>query len=210
MKYLHFFILFVFLSSPGFSQMSAPVEYGIVQDSSIRAFPKPKRGIYQNFGELKNNEPSIQTDFRESSRQGSIVKHQIRIGKKRVKNAYAFSDGKSIYINARYYNREVYYVKLEVSGRYALIREGGSGSYGPDASIGIGPIPGLEDQDFRAYVLDMETGFIEELTRKRMKRILAEDQELLRAYTQENKLASFEVLEKYIQAYNEKTFYLNQ
>lgn len=205
MKYILFCIV-LFLYFPALSQITPQVEYGAIEESDILDAPQPKRGIYQNFQELKSNSPSITEGFKESSRSGAIMTYQIRQGKKKVKKAYGFSDGQSVYINARNYNGGTYYVKLEILGRYSLFREQGGSGIGIGGAIGIGPVAigSGGGNRIRPYILDMQNGIIELLDRKQMQLILAKDRELSQAYANEKRRTSFAVMAKYIQAFNEK------
>ncbi len=209
LTYLFFVISILFINGePLFAQIESDVVYGGGEERPSLTNSLPQRGIYQSFQDLKKNNPSIQQPFQEQSRSGRVITYRIRYeaNNKREKNAYGFSDGQSIYVNARNYGGGNYYVKSETRGRFLFFRDEGGSGIGLGGGIGIGPVAigtGSGNR-IRAYVLDMKNGTIERLNAKQMKIILSSDSALLRDFEEEKQKNNPAVLFKYIHLYNEK------
>ena len=205
--------LIIFIS--GFqlkAQIETDVAYGADNNQPKDLFKTTvlQKGIYHNFNELKKNDPTGLKDFQSKSRSGIVPTYEIRGGakNKKIKKAYGFSDGQSVFINANNYGRGNYYVRVELIGPYLFFRDQGGGSgIGLGGAIAVGPVAigtGGGGNNVRPFVLDMNTGVITQLKPKTLRAILAKDKELLRAYEGEKQRNNIQTIYEYIRLYNEK------
>lgn len=205
-----FVFIFLFFSTQLWAQIESDVAYGSDENQPKDLFKakQPQRGIYYNFNELKTNTPSGTSEFQENSVSGPVITYQIKGGEKnkRIKDAFGFSDGQSIYVNANTYGNGNYYVKVELVGRYLFFRDQGGSNIGLGGAIAIGPVAiGTGGgNSIKAYILDMENGTVETLNAKTLRLILSRDRELSQAFEQEKQRNNVGVLYEYIKRYNEK------
>jgi hypothetical protein len=109
MKWL---VLTCFLLSPLF---------GVSQDSvtnNILTTKKFRRGIYASFKELKENNPSIITEFKVEADSSKFDRYNLYSSTdKKIKKVYGFCDGEYLYLNAKTYGQGNYFVRILVLGK---------------------------------------------------------------------------------------------
>lgn len=146
-----------------------------------------KPGIYNNFDEMKYNNPSTPLEHKILSRSvkiggTSLIFYQLKSNRKisTSRNYYGFSDGKNIFIRQKESaGLKSEFVKIDIFGNYGLFE---------DISVvatGTVAIPFLTHN-----ILDMNTGNIKRLDRKYVRDFIADDKELLEAFDNESNKAT--------------------
>lgn len=142
-----------------------------------------KPGVYNNFEEMKYNNPSAPLEHKIISRSvkmdgTSVVFYKLK-SNNRVTTArkyYGFSDGKNIYIRQKEgAGLTTEYTKIDIYGNYGLFE---------DISLvttGTVAVPFLTHN-----ILDMNNGSLTRLDRKYVRELIADDPELLEAFNKES------------------------
>ena len=207
--------LFVFLLFSNRVAMAQPDSV----TSDILTTPKFRYGIYQKFSEFKLNTPSITSGFTIKIDSGDFLRYSLYdLRGKKIKNVYGFSDGKSIFINAKVYGQSNYFVPFLMLGQILYFEDNVAkinaystqlglsmyGVAGATVSFFIGQAkanqnPGwvmfFPDNDGNAYMLSRQT----------MKSILTEyDIELLERYNKEPEKNNYKTLIKYLLEFNQR------
>jgi hypothetical protein len=189
MKYF-FLLLAVLVSNMGFAQY--PDENEVKQydsDYNFREFPiikdsVKKPGIYKTFEEFRSNAPSIplqgkitpsEIKFKVKSELATLTSYKLDIPKeeaKKIGGVFGFSDGSTFYVTLNYkdpgrVNNAEFYA-LEYLGRYCIY----------DAMM-ISTLDNHTYHDKRTFMLDLNTGDAQLITSARLKRIIADNKELL-------------------------------
>lgn len=209
-NHLHYLTLLFFSVSATYAQINTNIEYGEQPQQNkkdILTAAVPQRGIYKSFQELRQNAPSGGENFEVKLNRGYVSSYQIKYTevKKKEKKAYGFSDGQYIYINARNYGNRNYYVRIQEKGSYCFfVDEMQSGGLSIGGGVAIGPVSIGSGGGTRAkaLTLDLKTGAIEVLNKKRMKTLLRKTPKLLNAYATEKQKNNLEVLRDYIVKFN--------
>lgn len=225
-------LIFLFLLVPVFVQG---------QTENVFLTRSVKKGIYFTYQQFLTNSPAETGDFKCRPAQGSYfyapgtvistaqrrpnqttgdttqlmyMLYDSRKKNRKIKNAYAFSDGKNIYINtALYQNHSDYYLKVLELGKILYTRDpimNQVAGAGTGAMVGglIGGAIGLltANKESRGVVIfyeDEGVPFI--LNKKTMTSILLNyDEELYRQYQQEQDQADEAVMEKYVLLFNQR------
>lgn len=161
----------------------------------------PKAGIYKNFQEFKENNPSIAFTGRIKSQDlkyGNLgnrkvfTEYLLKITKgesKKIGNVFGFSDGTNFYIGAESHNiYDFSFFKLEFVGKKFLYFESlKSGKYGL-----------VRDKN----ILIMKSGEIRYLTNSRMKKLLKDKPKLYEEFkAQKNR---YDYIKEYIIKYQKE------
>ena len=171
----------------------------IVSDSTYKA------GIYKNFEEFKNNNPSIKFDYTVKTKEkgygflgagGTVSLYRIEIDKKvgqSIGDVYGFSDGKNIYVNTHnpILHPKTEFFKIDLLGKYCYYQD-----YAYQ-STGAQTITLMIER-----VIDINTGEEIILNKKEVRKILANDAALLTAFEMED--GKNKKLKDYIKKFNEK------
>jgi hypothetical protein len=200
-----------------------------------------RKGIYANFEEFKNNKPSITDGFTIVPNPGTIFKMDDEIsfaGKrfipnqmmthdsiaiaahivdkkgKKIKYAYAFSDGKSLYINsALYQNYSNYYLRVWEIGKIVYFRDPKMNLVnGIVTGWVLAGLPGMligeasaRSQPDGVIIFEEDGGSPFELDYKTLTSIFKlYDRELLTQLEAEEDRKTATVLEKYVIQFNRK------
>lgn len=156
-----------------------------------------EKGIYMNFDEFLNNNPS---------KKGTYAKHEDQLkyldekGKTKTYTGslWGYTGGQDIYIK---YNYKL--LPLTLFNYYSLISENKSFIIGgPPTSFGTNYSTGIDVRYQKVFVLDMKSGKIEKLTRSVLKKIIEDDNELMKQFeAEEDKKAN---LSHYLVQYNQR------
>ena len=74
--------------------------------------------MYATFKELKENNPSIVTEFKVEADSSKFDRYNLYTSTdKKIKNVYGFCDGEYLYLNAKTYGQGNYFVRLLVLGK---------------------------------------------------------------------------------------------
>ncbi|MBQ4820975.1 hypothetical protein [Aquimarina sp. MMG016] len=209
MKTIRFAIIILFFSN--FMVINAQ-NGSIIKDSIL------KKGIYKNYDEFKTNTPSIPFSYEINSKKrsrirlGSIEKttyYRIKIDRKKSKkigSVFGFCDGKNIYIKYLHpfsANPTKFLAKLSSKTEFRKIERIGKYAYFENISIdnSTGIVAGPNFNTFERKLLDIEDGEIIRLAKQNVKRIIADDKELLESFKNESnkKKKIKEYIKKYIQ-----------
>ena len=156
-----------------------------------------EKGIYMNFDEFLNNNPS---------KKGTYAKHEDQLkyldekGKTQTYTGsmWGYTGGQDIYIK---YNYKL--MPLTLFKYYSLISDNKSFTIGgPATSFGTNYSTGIDVRYQKVYVLGMKSGKIEKLTRNVLTKIIEDDNELMKQFeAEENKKAN---LSYYLVRYNQR------
>jgi len=148
--------------------------------NDILTTKKFRAGIFVTYAEFKANLPSIEKGFSIMADTGKYDRYILHFDKgKKVRNAYAFSDGKDLFINAKVYDQSNYFVKILFLGPITYFEDKRAKKKTPASALVIGGVLGgaiggalanavvgvadplnpgwiiyLPDEDGEAYVLD--------------------------------------------------------
>ena len=187
--------------------------------NDILTTKKFRAGIFVKYAEFKTNSPSIEKGFTITADTGKYDRYVLHFDNhKKIRNVYAFSDGKDLFINAKVYDQTNYFVKILVLGPITYFEDmrakknirssaaimGGimGGIVGAVAVTGAASIdpnnPGfiiyLPDEDGEAYALD----------KSNLMSIFKETNlELLKKFKAEKENSKPEVLLQYLIEFNE-------
>jgi hypothetical protein len=175
----------------------------IINDSILKV------GIYRDFNEFKYNNPSIKFDYQISTIEhgygflnssGTVTFYRISIDKKAGKaigNIFGFCDGKNVYINENLprLGPKAGFSKIEYFGLYCYFESifyqtayNGTNSY--------------TTSSLAENVINMSNGEVIRLTKKTLKELIANDEELLTEFNNESQ--KNKKLKDYIIKYLEK------
>ena len=212
------------------------------QEENVFLTRKVKKGIYYTYQQFLTNSPPETEDFRcgpipgtFSYMAGYVIKSQpelrpnqtagdttqlmymlydSRKKNKRIKNAYAFSDGEHIYINsAMYQSHGDYYLKVLDMGRLIYTRDpimNQASGFGTGAIVGgaIGGVIGYlsANKESRGLIIFYEDEGVPFVLNKRTMTsiLLNHDPELYELYKQEKDLQDEAVMEKYVLLFNQR------
>ncbi|MFS4467552.1 hypothetical protein [Maribacter sp. 2210JD10-5] len=156
-----------------------------------------KRGLYLSFENMVSNSPVTDTeyDIKNIKRTKDLDRYQIyRKGtKKRIKNLFGFSDGKSVYISASTFISAQYFLKSKTMGRYIYFEDEFTL---PGMGLAFGWIGALASLENRGIILDSESGLTTILTQENIESLLSDQPELLKEYKKSDK--SFDVVKEMI------------
>lgn len=200
MKKIFQIICLISLSSVIYSQE-------LIIDDSI----KFKKGIYRDFYELKFNNPSIDFDYQiEEDEFCDITYYKILIDKSRAKSigyVYGFCDGKDIYING-------YISKLTPKSRFFHLKHIVRYCYFEDVfySSTYNGITGMGNTTcgLSQNIIDIINGEKIVITKKKIKKLLKQDQDLLNEFTaklfdSKSIKKKEELFEEYVVKFNNKS-----
>jgi hypothetical protein len=206
---LNFIIIVLLVSVEGYSQnISSPY---LKPDAVIL-----QRGIYKTYEEFRANQPSENALFTVNEKNriyNSFHTHtQYRIefaleeDKRRLENCWGFCDGESVYMYAQTnLAGKENFEKLLVLGKYCgyveFVYMGGS-TYMVTSSGGV---TGSHNTVYKRAI-DLETGEVHTLTKRKMKQLLVSDPELLAQYSADKKKGAlmFEYLQEFNNRYKQK------
>jgi len=212
------------------------------QTENVFLTRKVKKGIYFTYQQFLTNSPAETEDFecrpakasyfyvpgivintemraKPNQTQGDTTRlmymlYDSRKKNKKIKNAYAFSDGENVYINsALYQNHSDYYLKVLEMGRILYTRDpimNQVSGAGTGALVGglVGGMIGLlsannESRGVIVFYEDDGVPFV--LNKKTMTSLLLNyDKELYEQYQQEKELQDEAVMEKYVLLFNQR------
>ena len=150
-----------------------------------------KKGIYRTFEEFKYNTPSIEFKYKTITKErgygfmntgGQVTYYLIDIDRKLGKTigkVFGFCDGKNIYIN-QYLQKlspKRYFIKIDYLGKYC---------YYEDISCTTTPNGG-SGCSLSKRIMDINTGEIIHLTKYTLRKLIAKNTELLKAFNEEPK-----------------------
>ena len=90
---------------------------------TTRAF---RYGVYQTFAEFRDNRPSMTTGLEiKLDSTSEFLRYKLYTDKgKRMKYVYGFSDGHMVYVNAKVYNQNSYFVPILILGKIVYLEDG--------------------------------------------------------------------------------------
>lgn len=169
-----------------------------------------KPGIYKNFDEFKYNSPSLDFDYNISSKKrkygvlnlkGEVNYYRINIDKKEGKEigkVFGFSDGKHAYINVKnpYLKKYTEFLRVKKYDNYSYFEEVKSTTIYTGHAV-------ISTNDFYPKIIDMNSGEVTDLTKKRLRKIIEDDNNLLTDFNngKHNKQKMKEYLLKYLEKY---------
>ncbi|HEY9045648.1 MAG TPA: DUF6563 family protein [Ohtaekwangia sp.] len=181
---------------------------------------KYNKGIYRNVDEFLENYPSIKKDFKLVKRKPdernwlgggeySLFVKDTVLTRDQLRDVWGVSTGDTIYINTSNYGYGPGFEKISGLGRYCYWQgRANKAMYSgmiPGDKSNNGSALGVVDITYDAgYILNPNNGKIFSLTRNIMRKILADDSQLLSQYNRERKENESEILLQYIRLYNEK------
>jgi hypothetical protein len=147
-----------------------------------------KYGSYKNFNDLRSNNPenSEQVVVPEAE-MGELVLLKVKSTKKKLVEAYAFNDGKAIYINTFFYNGDKskgVFAKVESIGPYMAWIDYYMSPTTAGVAAGFGLIGAAvaSSGDPDIVILDLRTGVISPLRPEILSKILESEPQLLAEY----------------------------
>ncbi|MEM1122405.1 MAG: DUF6563 family protein [Bacteroidota bacterium] len=176
----------------------------IQQEASLKLTLPLERGIYNNFYEMVTNEPlpnvPITIVKRDKDKMERYDLKYLERDRKRIKKAFAASDGKDLYLNFRsiYYNFKKYnneknyqspltnnyYLKAKPYGRYLYFEDKVTSS---GASFAFGMLGALAAIRKVGFVLDTEDGTIQLLDTDFLREITKGKQDIKDIYNDSEK-----------------------
>ena len=214
---LHLVMKKVVLSILLFGSMGAFAQNDSISND-ILTTKKYRAGIFVKYAEFKTNSPSIEKGFKITADTGKYDRYILHFNKgAKIRNAYAFSDGKDLFINAKVYDQSNYFVKILLLGPITYFEDKraaknlnaaffGASVVGALASVAATELlstadplnPGwilyLPDDDGEAYVLD----------KTNLQSIFKEANfDLLKRFKAEKENTKLEVLLRYVKEFNE-------
>jgi hypothetical protein len=152
-----------------------------------------KVGIYKNFEEFKNNNPSVEFDYDVDSiargygflrMAGKVTFYRLIINKEQGKSigkVFGFCDGKNVYINefAHQLTPNSEFSKLEYIGNYCYFQD----------ILCTSLLNGSNTNScyFNSKLLEIQTGKIIYLSKSTLKEVLSDNDELLHEFNNESK-----------------------
>ena len=193
MKKLVLFILFLVFTK-------AFAQYPIISDLEKKA------GIYRDFNEFKNNNPSIKLDYPVMSEQinfsevSSLKVYALDISKKQsreIGNVFGFCDGQSIFIGASAGDLHKFaFYKVEYLLKYAVFDAAQDNTQfvvgGANGALQMGN----SYQTKKTLICIFESGEILTLTKNRLKEFLSDKPELLEKFKKQDNKNDY--LKKYL------------
>ena len=156
-------------------------------------------GIYLNYLEFLTNSPSIKDVFTIKETGGHsylIIKDKSH--RKRVKNFWGVSDGKSVFISSSHASKRAYNVRfnelslLQEINRYCFFVVSHYYEYSP----------GLRGTSLIPFVLNINNGASTPLTKEIVKKILSDAPDLLNEYDETRRKNNLWVKAEHIKTYN--------
>lgn len=173
------------------------------------------RGIYQNFFEFKHNQPSLELNFEvveEKDDDSPVAVYKLKVERsegREIGTIYGFCDGTSVYLTENYtpLTPSAIFFRLEYLGRYCYFQR-----YYPEhwhyadnmmpVNNGGMIVSSYSYAKLEEKIISMQTGLVSKLTYKLLKKIIADDKELLADF--KNDPYSDERLKGYLIKYLEK------
>ena len=202
-------VLFCIFSNPAFCQ------YGST---------RYKNGGYRNHLDFKDNRPFCEPDFiivkkynKKIPQLYKVLPHNRSVKKKTIKNEiWGIYDGYAFYLNAYRLGMTEGYIKTEVSGQYSYFKgvpimtmgqearlNNAARNYGLSGVLIASLFINSRNKNKVHYVLNLNTGMVNLLTKDYMYRILQSNEELLVEFKNAVNKDSIEVLLRYLNKINQ-------
>jgi hypothetical protein len=144
-----------------------------------------KAGIYKDFEEFRQNDPSVEFNIQVSRKlrkygdirsRGRITYYRLDIDKAKgrsIGKVFGFSDGEHVYINERHpdLGPGTEFIRIEDLGRYCYFEDR------KPTTIFIGTVP-TTIYSLERKIMDASTGEIMTLSKKRLEKIITDNNEL--------------------------------
>lgn len=166
-----------------------------------------KAGIYKDFEEFRQNDPSLEFNFQVSRKlrkygdirsRGKITYYRLDIDKAKgrsIGRVFGFSDGEHVYINERHQDLGpgTDFIRIENLGRYCYFEDR------KPTTIFIGTVP-TTIYSLERKIMDAGTGEIMTLSKKRLEEIIKDNSELYTEFQHdpENSKKLKEYLKRYL------------